>query len=157
MEKLNRDKLRTVLEPKLLRLRKLIERVVRYSIRNVGIILISATLAVILVTANVVALMINLRTPGNLVAVPTALLTVEGFLIRLLPKSRKGLVLLNVLALNWSVVTVMFTAFTVSIWSPVATSIVFLVDIALFISVVNLYVSHIVSEKDQSEEDIVAK
>jgi len=154
---LNRDKLRTVLEPKLLRLRKLIERVVRYSIRNVGIILISATLAVILVTANVVALMINLRTPGNLVAVPTALLTVEGFLIRLLPKSRKGLVLLNVLALNWSVVTVMFTAFTVSIWSPVATSIVFLVDIALFISVVNLYVSHIVSEKDQSEEDIVAK
>jgi len=157
LEKLNRDKLRTVLEPKLLRLRKLIERVVRYSIRNVGIILISATLAVILVTANVVALMINLRTPGNLVAVPTALLTVEGFLIRLLPKSRKGLVLLNVLALNWSVVTVMFTAFTVSIWSPVATSIVFLVDIALFISVVNLYVSHIVSEKDQSEEDIVAK
>lgn len=154
---MNRDKLRTVLEPKLLRLRKLIERVVRYSIRNVGIILISATLAVILVTANVVALMINLRTPGNLVAVPTALLTVEGFLIRLLPKSRKGLVLLNVLALNWSVVTVMFTAFTVSIWSPVATSIVFLVDIALFISVVNLYVSHIVSEKDQSEEDIVAK
>ena len=152
-----RERLRTILGTKLLEIRKLMESVVRYSVRNVGIILISASLAVILVTADVMALAINLRTPGNLVAVPTALLTVEGFLLRLLPKSRKGLVLLNVLALNWSVVTVMFTAFAVSIWSPVATSIVFLVDVALFISVVNLYVTHIMAGRDQSDGDIGAK